>query len=465
MASAIDGLVSGLDTTTLIANLLKIEAAPQTLLKSKQSTTESRLSALQGLNTKLASLAETAKTAAKPASWTAYTATSSSAAATVKAGATAQTGSLTFSVDRVAKAQVSVSDAVKDDKSLVPAIPPAVTIRNAEGAYVTVSPTTGSLADIAKAINDAADSGIRATVVLVSNGAQPEYRIQFTGTTTGTDFAVFAGTQAEVEALGSDPSSLRIDKTTAQAAETAQITLWKGVAGLEKQFSQASNTFSNVMTGVDVTVSKVTAVGEDPTTVTVARDGAALQKLASDLVASLNVALSDITSRTKTTSTTGSDGRTVVAGGLLSGDSAVRNLAQQLSGAASASVGGFSPSEVGVVVGKDGTFTFDAAKFAAALAKDPAKAQSMVTQVAERVAAVATEASNPTNGTLTLKITGQKDLVKDFGTQIEDWDRRLEMRRTALEKTYSALEVSLSKLNAQSSWLTSQLDALNASKS
>lgn len=464
MASAIDGLVSGLDTTSLIANLLKIEAAPQTLLKSKQSTTESRLSALQGLNTKLASLAETAKTAAKPASWTAYTATSSSTNATVKAGATAQTGSLSFSVDRVAKAQVTVSDAVQDNNSLVPSIPPAVTIRNAEGAYVTVSPTTGSLADIAKAINDAADSGIRATVVLVSNGTEPTYRIQFTGTKTGEKFEVFAGTQAQVEALGTDPSSLRIDKSEVQAAATAKITLWKDTA-FEVPFEQASNTFSDVMTGVDVTVSKVTAAGEEPTTVTVQRDGAALQKLASDLVASLNVALADITSRTKTTTTTGTDGRTVVSGGLLTGDSAVRNLAQQLSGAASSSVGGFSPSEVGIVVGKDGTFSFDAAKFQAALAKDPAKAQSMVTQVAERVAAVGTEASDPTMGTLTLKITGQKDLVKDFGAQIEDWDRRLEMRRTALERTYSALEVSLSKLNAQSSWLTSQLDALNASKS
>lgn len=463
MASAIDGLVSGLDTTSLIANLLKIEAAPQTLLKSKQSTTESRLTALQGLNTKLASLAETARTAAKPASWTAYTATSSSTATTVKAGAAAQTGSLTFSVDRVAKAQVSVSNAVQDNSTLVPAVPPAVTIRNAEGAYVTVSPTTGSLADIAKAINDAADSGIRATVVLVVNGAQPEYRIQFTGTTTGKDFAVYAGTQAEVEAA-TDKSTLRIDRSFAQEAETAQITLWKGTP-LAVPFEQASNTFSNVMTGVDVTVSKVTPAGEDPTTVTVQRDGAALQKLASDLVASLNVALADIASRTKATTTTGTDGRTVVAGGLLTGDSAVRNLSQQLLSAGSSSAGGFSPSEVGIVVGKDGSFSFDAAKFTAALAKDPAKAQSMVTQVAERVAAVGTEASDPTKGTLTLKITGQKDLVKDFGAQIEDWDRRLEMRRTALEKTYSALEVSLSQLNAQSSWLTSQLDALNASKS
>ncbi len=35
MTSTIDGLVSGLDTTSLITSLLQIEAAPQTLLKTK----------------------------------------------------------------------------------------------------------------------------------------------------------------------------------------------------------------------------------------------------------------------------------------------------------------------------------------------------------------------------------------------------------------------------------------------
>lgn len=459
--SAIDGLVSGLDTTALISNLIKLEAAPQTLLKGKQSTSSTLVTALQSLNTKIASLATTAATAAKATSWSAWTATSSSTATTAKAGATAQPGSLTFSVDRIAKAQVSLSKAVRDDKSLVPAVPPAVTIRNAEGTYVTVSPTTGSLADIAKAVNDAADSGIRATVVLVTNGTEPEYRIQFTGTKTGTDFAVYAGTREDVEAAA-DKTTLQLDTSTAQVAATAQITLWKGVVGLEKQFSQASNTFSGLMTGVDVTVTKPTAAGED-VTVTIAQDADALKKLASDLVGSLGIALSEVASRTKTSTTTSADGRTMVTGGLFAGDSAVRQVNQQLLSAASMPADGFSPSEVGIVLGKDGTVTFDATRFATALAADPAKVQSMITTIAGRVATAAKAASEPTTGLLSQKVSGQQALVKDFGLQIEDWDRRLEMRRTALEKTYSALEVQLSKLNSQSSWLTAQLDSLKSS--
>ena len=460
-SSAIDGLISGLDTTSLISNLMKLEAAPQNVLRAKQSTSSTMVSALQSLNSKIASLAETAATLAKPVSWSAWTATSSSTSATAKASATAQPGGVTFTVDSIATSQVSVTRAVPDNGSLVPVLPPAVTVKKLDGTYVTVQPTSGTLSDVAKAINDAADAGIRATVVRVSSGGTGEYRIQFTGTTTGSagTFEVYAGTEAQVTG-GTAP---RLDEVTAQNAANAQITLWKGIPALERSFSQSSNTFSSLMTGVDVTVSKVTGASDDPVTISVARDSSAVQKQAADLVSSLGITFSEITSRTATTTTTSVDGRTVVTPGLMTGDSAVRGVREQLTSAASLPVNGQSPASVGIVLGRNGTFTFDAAKFASAMAEDPAKVQAIVTTIADRVAKAATTASDKTTGTLTLKVTGQQELVKGYGGQIESWERRLELRRAALEKTYAALEVSLSNLNAQSSWLSSQLDSMNQS--
>lgn len=454
MASfGIDGLVSGLNTTDLINQLMQVEAMPQTLLKSKQTQTQSFVSGLQGLNSRIASLAESAKTAAKPASWQAYTATSSSEGAKATAGSTAQPGSVTFHVDAVAAAQVSVSAATADDSTLVPTIPPSVTIRKADNTLVTVHPATGSLADIAKAVNDSADAGVKATVVRVSGGENPQYRLQFTGTKTGTDgaFAVFAG---------ADDTGTELTATVVRAAQNAEVTLWKGVAGLEQTFEQSSNTYSNLLTGVDVTVAKVTGVDDEPVTVTVAQDDAALKKLASGLVGAMGVVLSEISSRTATTTKTGSDGKTTVTGGLFSADSAVRGIQQQLSSAMALPVDGRSPSEVGIVVGRDGTFTFDEAKFTAALAADPAKVQSMVSAIAARVDEAATGISDKYEGSLTLKIQSQEGLVKTMGSQIEDWDRRLAVRRTSLQRTYSALEVTLSNLNSQSSWLAGQLGSL-----
>lgn len=457
----IDGLVSGLDTTALIDKLMQVEAAPQTLLAKKSTAAESFVTGLQGLNTRMVSLAEAAKSAATAASWSAWTAKSSTTGVTATAGATAQPSTLTFTVDAVATAQVSVTAAVPDNSTLVPAIPPAVTIKGADGTLVTVAPTTGSLSDVAKALNAAAAAGVKATVVRVTNDAIPTYRLQFTGTKTGTagGFEVYAGTSAEV----TGGTATRLDTQAVAPAENAQITLWKGVVGLEQTFNQSSNTFTGLMTGVDVTVSAVTGVDDPPVTVAVARDDAALNKLTSGLVGALGVVLSEISSRTQTTTTTNPDGTTSVAGGMFSADSAVRNMREKLLSAASYPVDGSSPWDVGIKTARDGTFTFDEAKFATALAADPAKVQSVVTQLAARVQEVATSVSDPIDGTLTLKIQGQQRLVTDYGNQIDDWDRRLAVRRESLERTYAALEVTLSNLQAQSNWLTSQLAALTSS--
>jgi len=457
MATAIDGLISGLDTTSMITQLMQVEAAPQTMLKTKQTTANSFITAMQAFNTKVASLAEAATKVSKATSWNAFTATSSTTSATATAASTAQAGSISFTVDAVATSQMSLTAAVPDDGTLAPGAPPSLTVKKSDGTLVTVTAQSSSLSDLAAALNSQASTGVKATVVRVAGGAVPQYRLQISGTTTGTDgtFEVYAGT---------DASGTRLDTAPVRGAQDATITLWKGTTQ-EQSYTQASNTFSGLMTGVDVTVSKLTAAADDPVTITVAQDSAAVTALAKGLVDQLGVALSEITSRTRTTTTTRTDGTTYVTGGLFSGDSVVRGAQQALVSAGSAPADGFSPSEVGIVLGRDGTFTFDTEKFAAALAADPAKVQSMVTQIAGRVATVADGLSDKNTGTLTLKITGQQRLVKDYGTQIESWDIRLELRRAALEKTYAALEVSLSNLNAQSSWLTAQLDSLTTSTS
>ncbi len=461
MASlGIDGLVSGLDTTSLINQLMSVESAPQTLLKAKQSTTQTFVSALQALNSKVSSLGDAATKAATAASWSAWSASSSATGATATAGSTAQAGSLSFSVDAVATGQVSLSAAVADDGSLVPGVPTAVTVKAADGTLVTVSPTSGSLQDIAAALNAAADSGVKATVVRVSGGTSPTYRLQLTGTTTGAagSFEVYAGDSAAVTA----GTATRVDTAQVRAASDASITLWKGTPQAQT-FTQSSNTFTGLMTGVDVTVSAVTAAGAEPVTITVAQDAAAVTSLASGLVAQLGLVLSEISSRTATTTKTNSDGTTSVTGGVLSGDSSVRSAQQSILSVASAPVDGRSPSEVGIIIGRDGTFSFDEAKFTAALAADPARTQSMVTQIAQRVADVATGLSDKYTGALTQKITGQQSLVSDIGSQIDNWDVRLELRRASLQATYSALEVTLSGLKSQSSWLSSQLASLSTS--
>jgi len=456
----IDGLASGLDTTTIISQLMQLEAAPQTLLKAKQSTTQNIVSALQSINVKVKSLGDIAAKAATPDSWTSFKATSSSSVASANATTSATAGTLTFSVDTVATQQVSLTDAVTSGEGLTSENPPTLTLKTAQGTFVSVTAASNSLADIASAINDS-DMGIKATTVQVSGGETPTYRLQFTSEATGADgaFELYVGDQAAVEGA----TAPRLDTSVAATPSDASITLWKGSA-YEQTYTQSSNTFTGIMTGVDVTVSQATESGET-VTINVAPDAAAVKSLASNMMSAINVVFSDISSRTKATTTTKSDGTTAVAGGLLSGDSAVRSLQTQLTQAASYPVDGKSPSTVGIVIERDGTFTFDEATFTAALQEDPEGTADFVQKLAARVQDVAESQSDAQTGSLTLKITGQESLVKDYADRITAWDTRLAVRQESLQAQYTALEVALSGLNAQSSWLSSQLASLNANTS
>src|SRR3954447_23363060 len=97
-----NGLVSGTDYTTMITQLMAIEAQPQTLLKNQLTTAQSQASALRQVNTNFAALASPAQALTVATAWGAAKATSSSSAVTATATTSAATGSLSFSVDQLA---------------------------------------------------------------------------------------------------------------------------------------------------------------------------------------------------------------------------------------------------------------------------------------------------------------------------------------------------------------------------
>src|SRR6476469_4216674 len=106
--TSISGLVSGLDTASIIDQLMQLEAVPQSRLKVQQNTQQSVMSALQSLNTDLSVLASRAGDLAKPATWQTVKGTSSSSDVSVTAAGTASPTSLSVTVQSVAVAhQVS----------------------------------------------------------------------------------------------------------------------------------------------------------------------------------------------------------------------------------------------------------------------------------------------------------------------------------------------------------------------
>lgn len=445
---AIDGLISGLDTGALVTQLVAAESRPRNLLQARATTTQSFITALQSLNTKVASLAENAAKAVKAESWQAVkTASSDSAVATVTAGTGAQVGSVSFEVRSLAAAQVNIFDPAALGEA------GALTI-SVGGEDVVITPDSSHPEDIVAAINSTEGLDIQATLVRVSGGEEPEYFIQLTGATgTANTFEVHGGT----EAMG-PPLTGSADAVT--AAADAEIVLWAGSVA-ERTLTSDTNTFTGLLTGVDVTVAKVS---EDPVTISATRNTDAQAKLITDMVSSMGVVLSDIASRTATSEDTDEDGNLVVTGGLFSGDSAIRMLRTQLQDAFTQPVNGQSPATVlGISISRTGEIEVDSEVLAESLAEDPEGTIAFAQALAERVHGAADAASDRYDGTLTQKITSQESLHRSLEQQVSAWDVRIEKRQSMLLAQFAAMEVTLSQLQNQSNWLASQLTTLSTS--
>ncbi len=447
----IDGLISGMKTSDLIDKLMAVETNQQTLLASKKSGLQSVVTALQSLNTKVASLGTAATTALKPASWLATSASSTRESVTAVTSEGAQPSSVTLRVDALAASQstlYSLPSAYTDGKPSF-----EITVGGATKTITALSPHIG---DVVAAFN-AEGTGVTASAVNVGTSAAPVYKLQLTGTETGaTHGFTLTATNARAE-QGDTPLTTQ----TLRAASDASVVLWPGTPGATP-ITSATNTFDDLLTGVDVTVS---AVSTEPATVTVKRNAGSISSLASNLVTNLNAVLGDIADRTKAGNGKAADGSAILTGGLFSGNTSVRLLQQDLLAAGSVSVDGRSASEVGIVVGRDGTFTFDSAAFTKAYDADPAGVQKVVEAVASKLQRTATAASDPTKGTLTQQVTTNQDEVKNLTDRIADWDTRLTARRAALVKTYTAMEVAMSKMQSTSTFLSQQIAQLNANSS
>ncbi|PRY49420.1 flagellar hook-associated protein 2 [Geodermatophilus tzadiensis] len=466
---AVDGLVSGLDTTSLINQLVSAEAAPQTALKTRLSATTAAATAYRTVNSRMESLRSAAEALTSANLAAARTATASSADVTASATSSAVNGSsLTFSVTALASAHTVTSHLVWSSATADVRSPSAggtdpgwpLQIRQpdgtADGKLVAEIPLPDkeppTLNDVAAAIN-AGEYGLRATVVQLGPG---QVRLQVTSTGTGAASQFWLrGKNETTETAGSA-------FVAEPPGRDAELLLTNGLTA-----RSATNTFAELLSGVSVTVSKA-----DPTattTVRVASDSQGVATKVQAFVDAANAALKEI--RTQSSSAQGSTA-------VLKGDSTLTGLTGAILSAFGTGIGTSSAATLGIQLNKDGTVAFKKETLLAALEKEPAKVQSLlggvpaqagppataaVDGLAQRVQALAKQASDTTTGTLTSLAKGRDTLAKDIQERIADWDTRLKLRRETLTRQFTAMETALSSLKSQSSWLAGQLASLPSS--
>jgi flagellar hook-associated protein 2 len=440
--ASIGGLSSGLDTAGIIDALMRLEAAPQQRLQTRVGTEQSTVTKLQGLNTRTSVLASRAETLASATAWARMTASSTDSSVRVTASGEAQPTRLAITVEAVATThQLGFTDAHALD-DVVTGASTIVRLDRFDGTPVDLETGDGSLSALVAAINDNAnETGLRASAVRVGTD---QYRLLVESVKTGEEQDFTLTTLAGGQLLGGQ---------SVRAAADARINLGAGLT-----VTSATTTFTDLLPGVSVTLASSTTVGTTAT-VTVARDTTGATTSVKDLVDQLNTVLTEISSLTSF------DAQSKKSG-VLSGDPGVRSLRSALLEAVYPTDGG-SMATVGIELDRNGKLTFDEELFAEAYAADPAGVAALFTAAgdgfASRMEKVAGSASDPTDGTISQSISGRREGIARLESGIEDWDRRLELRRTSLERQYAALEVALSQMSTQSSWLSSQLAGLNKS--
>lgn len=470
--SSVSGLVSGMDTTTLISQLMQIEAQPQTQLKTQLAATQTDAAAYRDINTSFAALATAAGALTQAASWGLTKASSSDASVTATATAGAASGSLTFSVDRLATAHSVMANSTWTNSTDAYGLGSTLTIKSTDGTTTfgtisVTSSTTGpaSLDDAVAAINKSG-LGLSAAAIHTTSG----YHLQVTSLATGA---------AKGFQIQSDTDPTAAAYTVATAGVDAQISFTNPSSTTPFTATSATNTFSDVLSGTSFTVSKAATTA----TVTVASDPDAIAAKVSAVVGAANAVLAKIKQYTDSTS-----GSTAP----LKGDYSLSQLSGRVLDAVSSSVGTTlldangkpitsSAGSNGVQLTSTGTLTFDATAFKTALTTNPTLAATIfggsladgadgvpntaddtmaVDGVGSRLLLLATQASDSATGMLTSLANGQDTHAKDIQSQIDAWTTRLAARQATLTAQFTAMETALGNLKNQSSWLASQINQL-----
>ena len=341
----IGGLSSGLDTNSIIDQLLQMERQPIVKMQSRQAKLRTVDSAWGQVNTKLSGLRTALEKLDRLGDFkNAWTATSSNTAvATASVTGTPTAGSVSFSVGTLASAkQLSSSTAYATTDTLVGDGTFTVDV----GGTQTSIDTTGlTVADLVKQVD--AVAGVRAQAVSNVDGFHLVLSAEKTGTANA--FTV---------------SALQDDGTTPLLAWNAEV------AATDAQITLAGMTVTRPTNGVDDLVDGVTldlrTTGD--VTVTTSRDVDGVVSRVKSLVEAVNGALTTIKSLSSYNTESG-------AGGALNGNGTARGLTSALRSAVSDVVSGLTGSysyagSIGISLTRDGAVELDEAKLNEALADD-----------------------------------------------------------------------------------------------
>lgn len=470
------GVGSGLDVESIITQLLKIEQVPVTQLQKQETALETQLSVYGQLKSGMSELRDAALALTRASTWDATTGSSSdSSAVAMTTSSSTPPGSYAIEVQSLASVQSNATGVYASADSLVG----EGTLRIELGSWsadqsgftpkagatavdITVGPPAESLAQLRDKIN-AANAGVVASVLTDANGARLVLRSAATGESNGfrvgvTDTDGNNSDGVGLSALAFDPSASILTMARALAASNATATL----NGLS--VSSESNTLSNVLDGITLTLNKVTT---SPVQVEAKQDTESIREALDTFVTAYNSLNSLLTTQTKYDATS-------ETAGSLQGDSAavsMRTQMRSLLGSNSGASGLFTRlADVGFDVQSDGSIKLDETKLDNGLANleemQKLFANSDLTNSANNGIAVRLRSMGDqvlgVEGSINTRTEGLKKRIDSNQDRQEQLEDRIALYEKRLRSQYTALDKQMASLNSLSEYVTQQISSMNS---
>jgi flagellar hook-associated protein 2 len=457
----LSGLASGVDTSSIVDQLINLERQANARLGLRKSAAQARQTGLKDIAAKLDALKASAQDLASTGTWSAKQTAASSDPAAVTATVTAGAGigGSTIAVDRLASS-------AQNGYAWAPgAAAGSLTLafENDAASAVTVQVKAGATAaEVAAAINGTARSPVGAAVVKDADGNE---RLVLNARRTGRDSAFTVG----------GPAAGQLTEDTAFRRTGAVLDAQFRLNGSSTPLTSQTNTVDDAIPGLRLQLRNVTAsasitVGEPAT------DTEAMKTKVKAFVDAYNAVVTTTRAKVGEKSVAGATTVGDAAKGTLFGDSGLLSMLSSLRvrmGERVAGLGGVDElADLGVAVprasgstsqdAKDGKLAIDDAKLSAALAADPAKVRELFEGFASGLETFV-RSQTGTSGIFDQRDKAAEAEIKRITAQADRAETRLQAKEKRLRAQFAAMETALLNSQSQSAWLSGQLASLTSS--
>lgn len=470
MSMFISGLASGLDTSSMISELMKIERFPYTRLETKKSNLRSEQAIFRNVNTKLSAL-QAAMADLKYASTFNLSSSKSSDETAIRATSVegASTGTFNINVTHTAQSHTIASSKINGGNDNLVGQEFTISLAGKDPFVIKTDglkegATNKDVLEYVKNQINRSDTGVNASVMSVNDAG--ELVLVLSSKTTGEESIFVAGNAGddtkEIGLIGFGDlgfgTNAAIELNTTQEARNAEFTV-NGVS-----VSKSTNTVKDVITGVTLELLK----DNSSSVVTVAADA---NKVAEKIDAFVK-AYNDVVTIVKDNLAKPADETKMNP---LQGDSVLKDISLSMNriftDAATELEAGFRMmTELGLTIDKGKTkpsemtskITFDKELFKSKLEESPDKVFELFKTTMDNLESRVKVWNSSVDGLVASKIKGYDAEIKLVDERMVAMDNRLIMKEQQLKNQFTAMEVALSNLKSQQSWLTTQLASLTS---